>query len=73
MEDCDGEIKLEDLKKLEFLERFIQESLRLYPSVPLISKVLMDDLLLSNKYANNYIIISKLLFLIYQLKYSIFF
>lgn len=43
----DGELDLEGLKKLKYLDCVVKETLRLYPSVPFISrKVRSDDLIL---------------------------
>lgn len=36
-------ITMEDLKMLEYLEKAVKESLRLYPSVPMIGRVTTSD------------------------------
>ncbi|KAL1465042.1 hypothetical protein WDU94_004637 [Cyamophila willieti] len=43
-----NEIQKEHLKKMEYLEKVIKESLRLYPSVPYISRWLENDLILGD-------------------------
>lgn len=44
----DGQIGITELQKLSYLERCIKEALRLYPSVPFISRNITDDMQLSN-------------------------
>ena len=34
---------MNDLKEMQYLERVIKESMRLYPSVPLIVREIMED------------------------------
>lgn len=41
--DSDRNISLEDLNKMKYLERCLKEALRLYPSVPFISRRLAED------------------------------
>lgn len=43
-----GEFGYKEVQELEFLERCIKESLRLYPSVPTIFRYVDEDLYLSN-------------------------
>lgn len=45
-----GKIEYSDLQELQYLEMCIKESLRLYPSVPFISRKLTKDLKLSMTY-----------------------
>ncbi|XP_008550233.2 uncharacterized protein LOC103573114 [Microplitis demolitor] len=40
----DGQIGITELQKLSYLERCIKEALRLYPSVPFISRNITDDM-----------------------------
>ncbi|GAB0099521.1 hypothetical protein DMENIID0001_153930 [Sergentomyia squamirostris] len=44
----DGDIQYEDLKKFEFLERFIKECLRLFPPIPLLGRVVRDTIKLGD-------------------------
>lgn len=48
MKQCDGKLKITDVNKLLYLERCVKESLRLYPSVPGIARVLHENLQLKN-------------------------
>ncbi|XP_011305594.1 cytochrome P450 4C1-like isoform X2 [Fopius arisanus] len=48
MRDCDGKMGIHEMPQLPYLERCIKEALRLYPSVPFISRSLDDDLHLKN-------------------------
>ncbi|XP_076671545.1 cytochrome P450 4C1 [Andrena cerasifolii] len=48
MQENDGKITLSSLQSLSYLERCIKESLRLYPSVPFISRLPETDVKLSN-------------------------
>lgn len=42
----DGELDLEGLKKLKYLDCVVKETLRLYPSVPMIGRVVKSDVLI---------------------------
>ncbi|XP_017040960.2 probable cytochrome P450 313a2 [Drosophila ficusphila] len=44
----DFEVTYEDLLKMDYLERVVNETLRLIPSLPMVSRETTDDLLLSN-------------------------
>lgn len=48
MEQNNGKLSMSDLQKLPYLEKCIKESLRLYPSVPFISRSTEEDVTLSN-------------------------
>ncbi|XP_033230875.1 cytochrome P450 4C1-like [Belonocnema kinseyi] len=48
LDENDGKIGSVELQRLNYLEQCIRETLRLYPSVPLISRVLHEDLQLKN-------------------------
>ncbi|XP_015188211.1 PREDICTED: cytochrome P450 4C1-like [Polistes dominula] len=48
MLDDDYDLTTSDLQELSYLDRCIKESLRLYPSVPFISRTLTHDLQLNN-------------------------
>lgn len=48
MQENDGKITMSTLQRLPYLERCIKESLRLYPSVPFISRMPETDMKLSN-------------------------
>ncbi|XP_039296214.1 cytochrome P450 4C1 [Nilaparvata lugens] len=41
---------IEDLQKLEYLERVLKEVMRLYPSIPYFARVLEEEVTLSNNY-----------------------
>lgn len=45
---------MEQLNKLDLLERCIKESLRLYPPVPWIGRVLKNYIKIGDKSINNY-------------------
>ncbi|CAD6209007.1 GSCOCT00003654001.2-RA-CDS [Cotesia congregata] len=44
IESSNGQITITELQKLSYLERCIKEALRLYPSVPFISRDVTDDI-----------------------------
>lgn len=44
MHENGGKLDITALNNLHYLERCLKESLRLYPSVPLISRVLSEDI-----------------------------
>ncbi|XP_033211382.1 cytochrome P450 4C1-like isoform X2 [Belonocnema kinseyi] len=48
MKECGGKFGMSDVNKLVYLDRCIKESLRMYPSVPTITRVLHEDLQLKN-------------------------
>lgn len=44
MDENEGRLDITALNSLQYLERCLKESLRLYPSVPLIARVLSEDI-----------------------------
>ncbi|KAG6458687.1 hypothetical protein O3G_MSEX011011 [Manduca sexta] len=46
-DDSNRQADLDDLSKMRYLERCIKESLRLYPPVPAIGRILSEDVILS--------------------------
>lgn len=69
MEENNGKVTMSSLQNMQYLERCIKESLRLYPSVPFISRCPEMNMRLSNYYyyilytyinytvVNNYIVV----------------
>lgn len=47
--DSSGSLTMEKLQNLPYLERFIKETLRIYPSVPVVSRELSEDIVLPSK------------------------
>lgn len=52
LKQSEGKLGMTEVNKLLYLERCIKESLRLFPSVPSIARVLNEDLQLSMKFIN---------------------
>uniref|UniRef100_A0A0N5B0C1 Cytochrome P450 n=1 Tax=Syphacia muris TaxID=451379 RepID=A0A0N5B0C1_9BILA len=42
--DVNREIKMEDIKQLKYIDQCIKETLRLYPAVPMIGRLITEDL-----------------------------
>lgn len=57
LNSCNGKIGINELQQLPYLERCIKESLRLYPSVPFISRHINDDLPLREYFFKFHILI----------------
>lgn len=50
MDESRGKMRMSEIQQLNYLEQCIKESLRLYPSVPFISRQVTQDLHLSKQY-----------------------
>ncbi|GMS94018.1 hypothetical protein PENTCL1PPCAC_16193, partial [Pristionchus entomophagus] len=48
--DCDRDLTREDMGKLQYLERCIKESMRLYPPVPFVSRQLQEDFMCGKRF-----------------------
>ncbi|NP_001352146.1 Cytochrome P450 9-like precursor [Nasonia vitripennis] len=48
LKNADGKLEMSELNKFNYLERVIKESLRLYPSVPFISRNITEDMQLKD-------------------------
>lgn len=47
MKECGGDLTMNDMKKLEYIERCLKESMRIQNPVPLIGRKITKDLHLS--------------------------
>lgn len=47
--DEDVEVTFGTLQEMKYLEKVIKETMRLYPSIPIIARKLMSDIKLGNK------------------------
>ncbi|XP_032666496.1 cytochrome P450 4C1-like [Odontomachus brunneus] len=50
MKECEGKLTMTSLQNLSYLERCLKESLRLYPSVHSIARIIADDVKLRDSY-----------------------
>lgn len=57
--DSDRPVSMADLSQLKYLECCIEESLRLFPSVPTIGRELSQDTVIRNKHSNLALLIGK--------------
>ncbi|XP_058797057.1 cytochrome P450 4c3-like [Phymastichus coffea] len=50
LSQTDGVLTVADINKLEYIERCIKEALRLYPSAPMIGRIITEDIKLSDEF-----------------------
>ncbi|KAK0073592.1 hypothetical protein PV326_013263, partial [Microctonus aethiopoides] len=58
LKKCEGHMGITELQQLPYLERCIKEALRLYPSVPFISRQITHDMQLKNHLIPAYVIVN---------------